>query len=364
MEDQKKIRKNKKSFLWGVTQVGQQVEGNCTTNNWDKWARRALVPRCGVANDYWNKFRNDHDLLEELGVGAYRLSIDWGRVEVKEDDYDYKALSHYREILLDVKKRDIKIILGLWHYTFPSYIEQKYKLQNKIVREKFKNFVKIIRDKLGDLVDMVVVLNEPMVFVGTSFLLGQRPPFKKNPISALLVVENLIAFHKDAYKIWKQTYPETKISSVHLWNDLESKNDTFLENIAVRISKIFRVKYFLWRLNSTSDFLALNYYTSDELEFCGFGKEDSILGFRSTTNWSDPEVWRKFPIGLYRVLLQAKKYKKPIYILENGKPTDLGKKDLARIEFIKKSVFFVKKAMSEGVDVRGYFHYALTDAIE
>ncbi len=365
MKDQKKIRKNKKDFLWGVTQVGQQVEGNCTTNNWDTWARRSLVPRCDLANDYWNRFKEDHDLLEELGVRAYRLSIDWGRVEIKEDEYDADVIAHYREILLDVKKRDIKVILGLWHYTFPSYIEQKYKLQSKIVREKFKNFVKIIRDELGDLVDMVIVLNEPMVFVGTSFLLAQRPPFRKNPLIALGVINNLIAFHKDAYKLWKQKYPKTKISSAHLWNDLGSKNNNFLENVAVKISKIFRVSYFLWRLNSTSDFIGLNYYTSDKLEFCGFRKkEGGILGFRSTANWPDPEVWRDFPPGLYRVLVQVKKYKKPIYILENGKPTDLGKKDIARIEFLRKSVFFMKKAMSEGVDVRGYFHYALADAFE
>ncbi len=366
MKDEKNLRKNKKNFLWGVTQVGQQVEGNCSSNNWSVWAQRDLVPKCGIANDYWNKFKKDHEFLEELGVNAYRVSIDWGRIEKNEGKYDMEAVNKYRDILSDVKKRNIKVILGLWHYTVPSWLEENYGMQNPRVVKKFINFVRLIRDEIGDLVDMLIILNEPMVYIGTSFLLGERPPFIKNPLVGIKVLKNLVKFHKLGYKIWKEKYHDTPIGTAHLWNDLESVNNSFIERIAVSVSQAFRVGYFIKKLNSTSDFLGINYYTSDKLKFDGLsGKKDNkFFGFSGTANWPDPDVWKAFPEGLYRVLFKAQKYKKPIYVLENGKPTNLGVNDKNRQEFLIDTVKYLKKAMSEGIDVRGYFHYALADAYE
>lgn len=366
MKDEKRKKIFPEDFLWGVTQVGQQVEGNCNSNNWNKWSKRDLLPDCGIANDYWNRFRKDHDLLEELGINSYRISIDWGRIETKEYEYDKNVIKHYRDILIDLKEREIKVILGLWHYTVPYWLEEEYGMQNSKVVFKFEKFVEKIRDELGDLVDMLIILNEPMVYLGTSFLLGERPPFMRNPLVAIRVLRNLKNMHKVGYKVWKKKYKDTPIGTAHLWNDLESVNDTLMENIAVYISQVFRVGYFLKALDKTSDFIGINYYTSDKLEFGGFfAKGDNkFFGFRGTANWPDPDVWKVFPEGMYRVLIKAKKYKKPIYILENGKPTDLGVEDKAREEFLKQSIGYVEKAMKDGVDIRGYFHYAFADAYE
>ena len=366
MKNKKDIRKNKKKFLWGVTQVGQQVEGGCDSNNWSTWARRDLVPKCGIANDYWNKFKEDHDLLDELNVSAYRISIDWGRIEVFEGKYEKKVIAHYRNILLDIKKRNIKVVLGLWHYTVPHWLEQNYGMEDFRIVQKFLNFVKIIRDELGDLVDMLIVLNEPMVYIGTSFLLGERPPFKKNPLVAIKVLRNLVKFHKLSYKLWKEKYNDTPIGTAHLWNDMGSVNGTFMEKFATKASQAFRVDYFIKKLNSTSDFVGINYYTSDKIEFDGFGskKDNKFFGFSGTANWTDPDVWKAFPEGLYRVLLKSKRYQKPVYVLENGKPTDLGNDDKNRQEFLTETIEYIEKAVDSGVDVRGYFHYSLMDAYE
>ncbi len=366
MKDKKNIRKNKKNFIWGVTQVGQQVEGGCCSNNWSTWARRGLVPKCGIANDYWNKFRKDHDLLEELNVSAYRISIDWGRIEVFEGQYEKEVITHYRSILLDIKNRNIKVVLGLWHYTVPDWLEQNYGMEDSRVVQKFLNFVKVVLDELGDLVDMVIVLNEPMVYIGTSFLLGERPPFKKNPLLAIKVLRNLINFHKLSYKLWKEKYNDIPVGTAHLWNDLGRVHNTFMEKIAVKVSQMFRVDYLIRKLDSTSDFLGINYYTSDKLKFDGFSnkKDNKFFAFCGTANWPDPDVWKVFPEGLYRVLLKSKKYNKPIYVLENGKPTDLGSDDKNRQQFLIDTIGYVEKAIDEGVDVRGYFHYSLIDAYE
>lgn len=97
---------NSKNFRWGVNNIGYQTEGNNYASNWYRWGRRALVPESGRANNYWNDYKKDHDLAEELGVDAIRISLEWSRVEPTEGKFDAKAINHYREILKDLKERD------------------------------------------------------------------------------------------------------------------------------------------------------------------------------------------------------------------------------------------------------------------
>jgi beta-glucosidase len=60
-------------------------------------------------------------------------------------------------------------------------------------------------------------------------------------------------------------------------------------------------------------------------------------------------------------LENLKKYNKPIYITENG---IADARDEKRAQFIKDHLKWVHKAISEGVDVRGYFYWSLLDNFE
>lgn len=71
--------------------------------------------------------------------------------------------------------------------------------------------------------------------------------------------------------------------------------------------------------------------------------------------------WRTFPEGIYHLLLDLKKYKKPIYITENG---IANARDDMRADFIRQHLRWVKKAIDKGADVRGYFYWSLTDNYE
>jgi beta-glucosidase len=71
--------------------------------------------------------------------------------------------------------------------------------------------------------------------------------------------------------------------------------------------------------------------------------------------------WELYPKGLEKVLLDARRYEKPLYILENGLADA---RDTRRADFICDHVTHVHKAIKAGVDVRGYFHWSLLDNFE
>jgi beta-glucosidase len=71
--------------------------------------------------------------------------------------------------------------------------------------------------------------------------------------------------------------------------------------------------------------------------------------------------WEIFPEGIYHCLKELKKYQKPIFITENGLADA---KDKLRKDFIKEHLRWVHKAIEEGVDCRGYFHWSLIDNFE
>ncbi len=352
---------NNKKFLWGVVNIGQQTEGSDGFSNWARWAERGLVPEIGEANNYWRDYKLDHKAVEELGCNAMRITIEWSRVKPEEEIFDKEAIGHYREILKDLKRRNISTVVGLWHWSVPMWFEEKYGMHHKKGPSLFLKFVKFVRDNIGDLIDYVVVFNEPLVYISTSYLTGSRPPFNKNYWRAWRVLRNLVKMHKQTYFSWKKKFPEAVIGSTYLWNYDTGRDNSFVQKSFLYGKYFFQNVYLIKSLQKYSDYIGVNYYTSNSFFF---GKSGGRFGFHGTNNWQSPTLWKQFPRGLYEVLLRVNKFKKPLLILENGKPTNPGIGDINRQKFLEHSVSYVKKVMSEGVDVRGYFYYSLCDSYE
>ncbi len=89
-------------FLWGVASAGHQNEGN--NSNSDTWLVENVSPTVfkepsGQACDGWNRWREDVGLAANLGLTAYRFSVEWARVEPQEGTFDEAAIDHYEAIV-------------------------------------------------------------------------------------------------------------------------------------------------------------------------------------------------------------------------------------------------------------------------
>lgn len=353
-----------KNFLWGAAVNSYQVEGNNSNTDWWQWEKAGKADdESGIACDYYNRFKSDHDFLNQLGANTFRLSVEWGRVEPEEGNFSQEEFAHYRQVLEDLKKRNIKTQVTLWWWVSPLWFSEKYGFHKKESVEIFSRYVQKVVDELGDLIDMYQVFNEPMVPLGQGYLSGEFPPGIKNPFKFLSALNNVAKSYKKAYAIIKEKYPQSLVGISYLYNWYESDGLGFLEKIVDRIARWYRIDLLANKIKDHQDYFGVDYYRLARMKFDP--RNAAYVGFTIEEDKANIMGWISNPEGMYKVLTEAwKKYGLPIYVIENGIPTDLGLEDLSRIAFLKENLKCVHRAISEGVDVRGYNHWSLMDNFE
>src|SRR5579859_5298121 len=110
-------------FLWGAATAAHQIEGNNVHSDWWRAEEAGrLAHRSGIACDSWQRWPEDLQLLTALGLNAYRLSIEWARVEPGPGQFDQAALDNYRRQLDALKPAGIEPLVTLHHFTNPSWL--------------------------------------------------------------------------------------------------------------------------------------------------------------------------------------------------------------------------------------------------
>lgn len=360
-----------KDFLWGAATASYQVEGGNSNSDWWQWEKQGRADNeSGLACDYWNRYKKDHDLLQELGVGIFRLSIEWSRVEVEDGIFSDEAILHYREILQDLKKRNIKTQITLWHWTSPVWFQEKYGFHKSESVQIFSRYAAKIVDELGDLIDMYITFNEPMVPLGQGFLAGAFPPGFKNPFKFIKALNNVATAHNEVYKKIHDIRSDAQVGITYLYNWYESEGFGIFLDAINKIAQWYRIDLLGNKVKGYQDFIGLDYYRLGKIKFDWRNiKMDSYnqtyLGFTIEEDKNNVMKWITYPEGMYKVLKQAyEKFKLPIYITENGIPTREGINDEERIRFIKEHLLFVHKAIGEGVEIQGYNFWSLMDNLE
>ncbi len=89
-------------FELGVSSSGHQIEGGNDHSDWWAFEQRGLVARgdrSGRAADWWNRYRDDVELLRQLGIRAHRFGVEWSRVEPADGHFDDAALDRYADMV-------------------------------------------------------------------------------------------------------------------------------------------------------------------------------------------------------------------------------------------------------------------------
>lgn len=363
-------------FLWGSATSAHQVEGG-TTNQWTEWelknaerlakeAKNKWQPWqqeqfpemfdpqnyiSGQACNHYNRYEEDFDLAKEGGHNAHRFSIEWSRIEPEEGKFDEKEVEHYRKVLQALRDRGMEPFVTLWHWTQPIWFEEKGGWESAGSIAYFNRFVGKVVGEYKDLAKFWVVDNEPNVGLGFGYVLGSQAPGKKNIVSFLKAYFHLLAAYKQSYDLIHKIDAAASVGFAHSYYVYEADFWKPINTFIAAVPSYFS-NYFARKTRGYEDFIGCNYYTRMVLDF-----KKNIIPDENKTDLN----WEIYPVGLYNVLVNLKKYNLPVYVTENGLADG---KDQKRTKFIQDHLYQVYRAIADGADVRGYMHWSLLDNFE
>jgi beta-glucosidase len=385
-----------KNFLWGVATSAFQLEGSPYAD-WTSWDS-ILNSRPDVTNHY-TLYREDLNLLKDLGVNAYRFSLEWSRIQPKENVWDDRAIEHYQEIIDILIENNIEPMVTIHHFTHPLWFIKKYPWHKEESIEKFLIFAEKMVSMLKG-VRYWITFNEPYVLILAGYFEGCMPPGIRDISLGLKALENILICHGKIYDTihrfghskvtspmskpvdkpmdkpmvsvahnmaalapWKRWSPMDRLLAKiakHFYN--HSLLDAFLTgklNIKLPFKKAVEIEV---PINDKLDFFGVNYYTRVHIRFNPFKKLGIELRHRDIDGYGLTDLgWEIHPRGLEKVLRYASKLNVPLIITENGIATHDSQK---KIKFMKRHIDVLEKCIKNGIDVRGYFYWSLIDNYE
>lgn len=412
-----------KEFIWGSATAAYQIEGGWDLDGkgssiWDAFTHtpgKIMDKQNGdVTCDHIHRFREDVALMKKLGMKAYRFSICWPRLLPEGTGRVNEAgVQFYNELIDELLAADIVPYITLYHWDLPLRLMEKGGWCNRDMAEYFAEYTALVADRFGDRVKHFFTLNETSVFLKGLINGVHAPGLKMSPNYYILAHHNALLAHGRAVQILREKVPGVQVGigpallpyMPKTEKDLDAcRNALFSVNRVVNGEKVNPVetaisvpsmlldpivfgKYpedgvaavgqFLpecWQedlktISQPIDFIAFNTYQGRFATDDGNGginMEPLKPGYaRTAIDWPvNPECLYWSARFLYE------RYKLPIIVSENGISThdwvalDGKVHDPNRIDYLQRHLLQLEKAIGEGVDVRGYFHWSLMDNLE
>lgn len=369
------------NFFWGASTAAHQVEGG-NHNQWSVWELSVARDRARTAHqrlswlpswdsiktqaedpenyvsgrgvEHYSKFKQDFDIAKGLNLNAFRFSIEWSRLEPEEGTWDEAAVDHYRTYIRELRKRGLEPFLNLWHWTHPVWFEEKGGFTKRENIRYFERFVQKVADEYSEDLSYIITLNEPNVYMSFSFGSGDWPPQESNWPQAIRVYWHLVLAHKRAYRILKAKKPRLMIGvAAQLANIQAKRPHNLIDGVGTKWMRFCWNWWFINRIRKQQDFIGFNYYFTDYYRY--FKRDNPRVPVSDLGWYMEPE-------GLYPILLRIwAHYRKPIIITENGVADG---DDQYRQWWLEETIVAMERALSEGVQVAGYFHWSLLDNFE
>ncbi len=359
-------------FLWGAGTSAYQIEGNNVNSDWWEWEKRiGLKETSGQACRSYEFYKQDFDLAKLLCHNAHRLSIEWSRVEPEEGRFSSKEIEHYQDVILSLRERNLEPVVTLHHFTNPLWFANLGGWLNKKACEYFLRYAQVIVDALCKKVRFWVTINEPMVYVYHSYILGAWPPQERSFRKAKIVTDNLIISHTKAYRLIHAIYEQKRLPSplVSIAKNVqafEACKSNLRNRFAVYLrNRLYNFEFIRKLISYKSlDFIGVNYYTRGLVDVESWHYKNLLLDVCKNNHSrlkKNSLGWDIYPQGLYDLLLRLRRFGLPVFILENGVSTN---DDSERWDFIYGHLRNLCLAMEEGVKVLGYLYWSLIDNYE
>lgn len=387
---------------YGLYEIDHQLAKDMGLNAYQitvEWSRIFPCPTFGVEVDFE---RDSYGLIKRIKITKETLKELEGLANLRE-------VKHYREVLGNLKKLGFSTFVTLNHQTQPIWLHDPIEVRQNFEKARakgwaderaiieFAKFAAFAAWKLGELVDFWATFDEPMVTVELGYLAPYVgwPPGILNPKAAKAVIINQLVGHARAYDVVKAfsdkpvgiilniipAYPrdpkDPKDVKATENYDL-FHNRIFLDGVNEgKVDLDFDGNYTKINHLKRNDWIGDNYYTREVIRYTepkydelpiinfvgteGYGYSSEPNSVSKDNNPTSDFGWECFPQGMYDSIMIGNEYGKPVYITENGIADS---RDLLRPKYIREHVAKMFEAIRAGADVRGYFHWALTDNYE
>ena len=361
------------NFLWGTATSATQVEGY-VVNEWTDYVA-ADGGNCRVACDHYHRYAEDVDWMTRLGVNAYRMGIEWSRLQAAPfAPLNRAELDRYVHLLDCLKAAGITPMVVLHHFSNPPWITSAGGWLNPSAVPAFVDYVTKLVAALKDRVYLWNTFNEPDTYASLTCLLGGFPPFHKWRFASYRkVIRHMAEAHEQAGRVIQRDGGGVKTPEVGIaknWTSFGAFQtfalwDHFLAAISHHAFNRFVLNEFLGgRRRDASTFLGVNYYGRARLNhFQALVPTNGVSHERlKQLGIVCDDMFERHPAGFARLLKRFhRRYGLPIYITEHGAAsTD----EDFRIRDLSAHLRELRAAMDGGVDVRGFFYWSLLDNFE
>lgn len=395
-------------FTWGVSTAAYQIEGypledGASPSIWHQFAHQEGNIRNNesgdIACDHYHRYPHDIEHMRELGVHSYRFSVSWPRIVPEPGTINQKGLDFYSKLVDTLLENNIEPLLTIFHWDAPVWLFEQGGFLSRSSVDHIRFYSEALFEHLGDRVKKWVTINEPMVFAVSGYITGEMPPGKKNDIRGFLHTSHMLLLsHAEIVQRFRDLVPDGKIgiAEAQVWmkpfrkdhrRDKQAArfmdqviNRSFIDpivhgtypaDVTAKFSRFFPEGFEqdLPSMHGSFDFIGLNYYTSRSYKYSLF-TIFSHAKEKYTPGYGRSAMWEIFPQGLYFLLkrLQQEYGNPECYITENGYPLPEGEEpileDGERIEYLRDHINMAHRAVSQGVNLKGYYHWSLMDNFE
>ena len=397
-------------FLWGTATSAHQIEGSPLADGagpsiWHRFAHTPNLTRDGdtgdVACDHYRRYADDVALMRSLGTNAYRFSIAWSRVFPRgRGAVNAAGLAFYDRLVDALLAQGIEPMVTLYHWDLPAALDDLGGWLNPDVAHWFADYADTVFRKLDDRVKFWATLNEPWVVMDGGYLFGVLAPGHRNRFEAPIATHNLLRAHGAGVQAYRASGRhrigivvnlEPKYAASEASQDVEATaradaymnlqylDPIFLGRYPEALRGIFGEAWPQWPaedfalIHAPIDFLGINYYTRSVTRHDPDNWLLQAAPVRQMRATYTETGWEVFAQGLIDTLVRVKERygNPPVYVTENGAaffdpPTADGGRvhDPLRAAYLRDHLRALHAALSQGVDLRGYFAWSLLDNFE
>lgn len=398
-------------FVWGVATAAYQVEGAANEGGrgpsiWDTFSHTPGLSRNGdtgdIACDHYHRWESDLNLLSDLGIGSYRLSLSWSRLQPSgEGALNQEGVAFYRSLLKGLGARGIQALVTLYHWDLPQPLEDAGGWPNRQTAYRFAEFTSLVLAELGDLSDEWITINEPWCVSFLGYGTGAHAPGRKNMREAVAAAHHLNLAHGLALKEFRKFDLGLRVGISNIVTDIVPSSPSQEDELAVARLDAYNNRIFLdpvllgdyspivrsvfeefgfaeliidgdlELISGPIDFVGINHY---QRVIAWAENGAGFLNLRERP--AEPAVtsfgWSVIPESLHDVLVRVSREftTLPIYVTESGASFDdyidpNGEViDSERVSYFSGYLAAAGTAIQDGVNLKGYFAWSFLDNFE